>query len=212
MPPKAVRGNRVWAALLCAAAPVLITALSIGCDSKQDVVPVPSATPTTPATAPATQAADIVAPTTQPSTLVVDGKEYPFPPAKLRVSKTDGHVVARLYTNDPKAASADDYHGNGYDLVMQLDDIDSPAEIYKAVWTFKAASHDSASTPYGIFLDGIRLQLTPSMVTAHFIGDSLMVRVDIEGQFMRLNQTDPNDPPRATYVGGRLLAPIEYKD
>jgi hypothetical protein len=207
----ALGGVRIFAAAPWIAAPLLAAALSIGCDSKDGTTAVPSA-PVTPATAPATQAADIVAPTTQPSQLLVDGKAYEFPPAKLRVSKTDGHVVARLYTNDPKAAMADDYHGNGYDLVMQLDDIDSPAEIYNSVWTFKAVSHDSPGTPYGIFLDGIHLQLTPAMVTAHFIGDSLMVRVDIEGQFTRLNQTDPTDTPHAVYVSGRLLAPIEYKD
>jgi hypothetical protein len=205
-------GNPSLAAWLLAAS-VLACALVVGCDSK-DATPQPSSGSASPAptSAPSTQAADSIAPTTQPSTLLIDGKPIEFPPAKLRVSKTDGHVVARLYTNDPKAALADDYHGNGYDLLMQLDDINSPAEIYNAVWDFKAASHDSPTTPYGIFLDGIRYQLVPSQVTAHFIGDSLMVRVDLQGQFIRQNQTDPNDPSKLVNVSGRLLAPVEYKD
>ena len=211
MPRIAFGGIRSLAAAPLLAAGLGLAALA-GCDSK-DATPIPSETPTTPAgptTAPSTQAA--IAPTTQPSTIMIDGKTYSFPPAKLRVSKADGHVVARLYSNDPKDAMGDNYHGNSYDLMMQLDDIDSPTEIYNAVWQFKAVSHDSPSTPYGIFLDGVRFQLTPSVVTAHFIGDSLIVRVDVEGQFMRLDQTDATDAPRATYVTGRLLAPVEYKD
>jgi len=193
------------------AASLLAAALLLGCDSK-DASPQPSAAPSTPTSAPATQTADLVAPTTQPSELLINGKAYSFPPAKLRVGKADGHVIARLYTNDPKAALADDYHGNGYDLLMQLDDIDSPAQVYSAVWDFKAASHDSPTTPYGIFLDGLRFQLVPSQVTAHFIGDSLMVRVDVQGQFIQQNQADPNDPAKVVNVTGRLLAPVEYKD
>ena len=143
---------------------------------------------------------------------MIDGKVVEFPPARLRVSKSGGHVIARLYTNDPKATLVEDYHGNGYDLLMQLDDVGSPTEIYNAEWDFKAASHDSPSTPYGIFLDGIRFQLVPSQVTARFIGDSLLVRVDIQGQFARQNQTDLNDPSKVVNVSGRLLAPVEYKD
>src|SRR5665213_290464 len=95
MPRNTFRGVRVLAAPLMAAA--LLAALTVGCDSKETVTPAPSATPTEPTTGPATQAADVIAPTTQPSQLIVDGKAYEFPPAKLRVSKSDGHVVARLY-------------------------------------------------------------------------------------------------------------------
>src|SRR5437588_454153 len=78
--------------------PLLASQRPIGCDSKE-VTHVNSTTPTVPTPAPATQASDVIAPTTQPSQILIDGRAYSFPPARLRVSKTDGHVVARLYTN-----------------------------------------------------------------------------------------------------------------
>ena len=143
---------------------------------------------------------------------MIDGKPYSFPPARLRVSKIDGHVTARLYTNDPKAALGEDYRGNGFDLVMKLDDITEPTEVYTSIWQFKAPSANYVESPYGIFLEGIRFQLQPDDVTAQFLGDVLQVRVHLSGKFLEFDQTDAHQPPKSVYVDGYLLAPVEYKD
>lgn len=190
---------------------LLACVLLVGCEKHES----PSA-PSTPETAapPATQPAATEPATTQSSqsSLLIDGHVFTFPPAKLRVSKSNGHVIARLYTNDPKAALADDYKGNGFDLMMKLDDIAEPAEIYTSIWQHKAPSNEFVDSPYGIFLEGIRYQLQPSDATASFIGDMLLVRIDLHGKFLQFDQTEPRQAGKLVYVEGRLLAPVEYKD
>ena len=154
------------------------------------------------------------APSTQqsPSTLRIDGREYIFPPARLRVSKSNGHILARLYTVDPKSALSEDYKGNGYDLLMKLDDITDPTDISEAVWQYKAANEQFVESPYGIFLEGMHYQLQPADVTARFLGDSLLLRIDLRGSFLQFNQSDANQPGKPVMVDGHVLAPVEYKD
>jgi hypothetical protein len=191
---------------------VVISALVLGCE-KHEPTPAPSNSPA--ATPPTSQPATTAPATTQlsQSSLLIDGRVFTFPPAKLRVSKSNGHVVARLNTIDPKAALADDYKGNGFDLVMKLDDIAEPAEIYTSVWQHNAPqSNDFVDSPYGIFLEGIRYQLQPADVSARFSGDILLVRIDLRGKFLQFDQSEPRTPGKPVYVEGRLLAPVEYKD
>jgi len=154
-------------------AALLAAGLAAGCDkgtSSTTTIPNPSTQPA--ATEPSIQ------PATQPITeshLMIDGRPLAFPPAKLRVSKSEGQISARLYTIDPKAALADDYTGNGYDLVMKLDDIAEPAEVYNSFWQYKSPSHEFSESPHGIFLEGIKYQLQPADVSARFLGDMLVV-------------------------------------
>ena len=190
----------------------------VGCDSRNGgIVKVnPQTAPTTlPAT---TQPDTFVAAATEPATtqpasqLTIDGISYPFPAARLRVSKQGRHVMARLYSNDPRAALSDDYKGNSYDLVMELDDINEPQQVYTSVWQFKARSREYTDSSHGIFLEGIRYQLEPYNVTARFLGDMLLVRIDLEGEFVQFDQMDASAPPKSVFVKGYLLAPVEYKD
>lgn len=159
--------------------------------------------------APATEPAS-----TQPATsqLTIDGRVWNFPTARLRVSKSGDHVVARLYTNDPKSAINDDYKGNGYYLVMSLDDIREPQQIYTAQWQHKARSREFVDSPSGIFLEGMKYQIQPFDVTAKFLGDMLLVRIDLSGEFLQFDSTDSSAPPKSVFVKGSLLAPVEYKD
>src|SRR6185312_5712979 len=131
---------------------------------------------------------------------------------RLRVNKANGQITARLYTVDPKAALADDYVGNGYDLMMTLDDINEPTEVYNSFWQYKSTSREFSDSPHGIFLEGIKYQLQPADVTARFLGDMLMVRVQLKGQFLLFDQSNVTAPPRSVYVEGFVLAPVEYKD
>lgn len=189
----------------------------VGCDSRQGGV-VKANPQTAPTTLPATTQPDAFAAATEPATtqpasqLSIDGLSYPFPAARLRVTKQGRRVVARLYSNDPKAALSDDYKGNSYDLVMDLDDISEPQQVYTSVWQFKARSREYTDSSHGIFLEGIRYQLEPYNVTAHFLGDMLLVRVDLDGEFMQFDQVDASATPRSVFVKGSLLAPVEIKD
>jgi hypothetical protein len=198
---------------------VLAASFLVGCDSRDATVVKPNPAPA-PTTAPATiqpeqtTAAPTTAPATQPavSELFIDGRMYKFPICKIRASKSGDHVIARLYTDDPKAALEDDYKGNRYDLQMHLDDITDPQQVYMSVWQFKAQSHEYVNSPYGIFLEGMRYQLQPLNATARFLGTMMMVHIDLEGQFLVFDDADKTGAPRTVYVKGSLLAPIEYKD
>ncbi|HXE52916.1 MAG TPA: hypothetical protein VN541_07880 [Tepidisphaeraceae bacterium] len=196
--------------------PLIGFALSVGCNDRSGSTTAGGSSSATPP--PATQPDPATGPTTAPATqpamshLTIDGKQYAFPGARLRVNRANGHVFARLYTADPKAALSDDYRGNGYDLVMRLDDITEPTEVYSSVWQYKAPSREYQDNLHGVFLDGIKYQLQPADVTARFLGDMLLVRVDVEGQFLQFDQSDTSAPPRLVYVKGSLLAPVEYKD
>jgi hypothetical protein len=202
--------------------------LLAGCDSRQEPgrqtpATLPTATSSAapansfPATMPAaTEASSDAAPpiSTQPasSQLTIDGRVFSFPSAKLRVGRGDQSVVAYLYSDDPKAALKDDYVGNHFELMMKLEDVQDPHQIYMASWQYKAPSRDYINEPYGIFLEGMKYQLQPLDVSAHFLGDMLRVRIDLEGQFLMFENTSKSTAPRTVYVKGSLLAPIEFKD
>lgn len=194
---------------------VLAGGMFIGCDSRDSgTKPTPTVAPTTaPATQP-TALAPATEPATQPATsqLTIDGQIYKFPVARLRVSKSGGQVVARLYSDDPKSALEDDYKGHHYDLVMKLDDISDPRQVYMAVWQFKAPSREQDETPYGIFLDGMKYQLQPLSATARFLGTMQMVQVSLDGQFLMFDNADKTGTPKIAYVNGSLLAPVDYQD
>ncbi|HSU66913.1 MAG TPA: hypothetical protein VLJ39_08585 [Tepidisphaeraceae bacterium] len=195
---------------------VIAGSLLVGCDTRETSPA--KTTPPPPTTAPATQPVAL-APTTRPastepatSQLTIDGQLYKFPVAKLRVTKSDGQVIARLYSDDPKSALEDDYKGNHYDMLMKLDDIQDPHMVYMANWQFKAHSHEQVDTPYGIFLYGMKYQLQPLDATARFLGDMLMVQVALDGQFLMFDDSDKTAGPKVVHVNGAVLATVEYKD
>jgi hypothetical protein len=198
---------------------VIAAGLLVGCDNPETSRPKQNPAPATqPTTEPATTQPITAAPATQPATepassqLMIDGHAYKFAVAKLRVNKSGEHVVARLYTDDPKSALEDDYKGNNYDLLMRLDDIRNPQQVYMAVWQFKAPSREYVNAPYGIFLDGLKYQLQPLDVTARFLGTMFSVQVSLDGQFLMFDDADKSGAPKVVYVKGSLLAPVEYKD
>lgn len=195
---------------------LLIAGIPLGCDHPKQATPSAPST-TAPTSAPATQPVaqlSTTEPATQPSVsqLLIDGQMYNFPGAKVRVGTSGSRILARLYTDDPKAALEDDYKGNHYDIQMKLDDIQSPQQIYMAVWQYKAASSEYNDTPFGIFLDGMRYQLQPINVSARFLGTMLQVHIDLEGQFLVFDDSDKSAAPKTVFVKGSLLAPVEFKD
>ena len=162
-------------------------------------------TPTTQASAaPSTE------PTTQPqaSILMIDGQPDTFGPAMLRLTKTDGKLEARLYSNEPKGVLTGDETVDSYDFDMMLPDISDPAQIGQAVWTSKSPSSQEEDSPYGIFLNHQKKILQPMDVTVQFAGQAPDVRVIIQGMFW-MYRTAPdsslgNTPPVMVRVIGSL--------
>lgn len=205
---------------------VVALGLALGCDDRNKAnkpTPAPAGSRSLPMTAPSTQPVSDAtttqpvaeAPATQPafSQLIIDGKPYTFPEAKVRVTQSNGHIVARLYTNDPKAALSDDYQGNHFDLQLRLDDIQVPQQVYMATWQYQAQSREYNDTPYGIFLQGMRYQLQPFQASARFLGTMMQVHIDLEGQFLLFDDADKSGGgPKTVYVTGSLLAGVEYKE
>jgi hypothetical protein len=200
--------------------------LIVGCDRGENLPPpgpdAPVATPTAsiPATMPVTPGAMTAAakdtPTSQPalSVLVIENHAQIFAPAMLRLSKSDGHVVARLYSDDPRSALSDNVAPDSYDFDISLTNITDPADISKAVWTYASPDSDRQESPYGIFLDNQQTVLQPMNVTAKFLGDSdgQHVEVVLQGTF-RLFRTDevPAPPPMIVHVVGSVLATVPGK-
>jgi hypothetical protein len=126
----------------------------------------------------------------------IDQRRYEFPQAMLRVHQSGGHVVALLYSDDPKDALDDNYRGNGFYFQLPLDVPDTKFD--DDVWMNQAQSSDRVETPYGIFLDGHRRQLQPLDVRIRLRRmDAGSMRVEISGTFLSV---DPQDDAAATQV------------
>jgi hypothetical protein len=165
------------------------------------------------AVVPATEPTQI-APATQPmdSALIIDEKEQWFGPAMLRLSVSDGNIVARLYSDDPSGVLTGKEIVNSYDFEMILPDISDPADIEKAVWVSKSPSSDRQDSPYGIFLNNQACVLQPMDVTVRFRGTPPNVTVMMQGKFW-LYRTDQAIAPAPVMVNviGSLAATVPGK-
>jgi hypothetical protein len=180
----------------CLAAGVMLA--SAGCDRsappQQAAAPAPAVAPST---APAATASDATtAPsTTQPtsSLINVNGHMTVFPAAKLRIESDGQHLVALLFSDDPKDALKDNYTGNSFYLRFDLD-VDSPDKLLDATWHYTAPSSGGgdrdSDSPYGIYLGGRKLQLQPFDFAGRFKqGDEGMTEALFSGQFKILDDT-----------------------
>lgn len=178
-------------------------ALTIGCGKP---APTPVAVPASqPATAPATEPAD-----TQPVTALmnVNGHSSVFPAARMRISRDTDHLVATLFSDDPREALKDNYTGNSFYLKMDLD-IDDPALLDQTQWHYQApSSGDREDSAYGIFLAGRNTQLAPYDVRARFRRENADdVTVFIAGQFQVVETS--NGPAKMVPVAAELVAHVD---
>jgi hypothetical protein len=214
--------------------PILILLVAtIGCDSRSSTSSTSNNTSTRPVAAATTDDAAAAvaaqarlpetsktarAPATQPTTLpsafmIIDQKRVDFPPAKMRVSSSDGKVVALLYSDDPKDAISDQYTGHSFYFDMELE-VPEAKDFITAVWRFTADSNDRQDTPYGIFLDGHRRQLQPLDVKVQFDPSPLGANVTtvwLSGRFLELNIQDPARPAREVAVTAQFPAKTVLK-
>ena len=191
--------------------------LIVGCEkpSAQSTSssPAPTSAPseivtTAPATAP-------IAATTQPanSILNINGHSTPFPPARMRLETDGQHVVALVFSDDPKDALKDNYTGNSFYLRMELD-IDSPEKLAEANWHFTApSSGDREDSPYGIYLGGKKLQLQPYDVMGRFkVGEGGGTDVLLSGQFQVVEEATTRGPPQLVPIGADIPVRVDAPD
>jgi hypothetical protein len=160
------------------------------------VTPSPSATE-------AVEAADNTPPS---SVMTIDRHLVQFPQAMLRIHQTDGHIVALLYSDDPKDALNNNYRGNGFYFQLKLDDV-TDTKFDQATWIHQSQTSERVDTPYGIFLDGHRRQLQPQDVRIRLLpsaSDGMLV--EIAGTFLSVDPQDDLAAPQMVNVWAKLLA------
>lgn len=160
----------------------------------------------TPSTLPAT------APATRPtsSVLVIDGKEYKFPAARLHLVQQQPQVELLLFSDDPAEALKPHYDGNRYYFAIKLD-IDNLTHLAHTDYRAKALSMERTDSPYGIFLDGDRYLLQPYEWRVEFVDNGAGFNIGLQGQFIRFDLRDDGPIGKMVQVFGVLPVELEGK-
>jgi len=198
----ATRTTAKTAALLAAALPI---ALAAGCDRQPPAPPPATMAATMPAT---TQSAASQAAI---SLINVNNHSTVFPPARMRIERDGDHLVATLFSDDPREALKDNYIGNSYYLRMDLD-VDNVAALSQAQWHFQLpSSARQQDSPYGIFLAGRQTQIQPYEVRARFRREDGAdhVTVLLSGQFEIVSATSDGGPSPMLPVAAELSAHLD---
>lgn len=165
------------------------------------------------ATQPQTSTAD-----TRPANafLSVEGRMTEFPPARLRLTKTDEGVSALLYSDDPPNAASAGYTGNGFyfEFALQISDA---AEVDGAEYRYKADDSEPSESPNGILLHGTRYHLQPQDLVIKFSGEGPKVMAHVVGRFLVVRTTknatvDGVVVPEHAGVEGTLYVTAEVKE
>jgi hypothetical protein len=158
---------------------------------------------------PATGPAD-----TQPASayLLIEGRPAQFPPARLRLTKTDEGFRALLFSDDPKKSVAAEYKGNSFyfDVPLRIADV---KELPGAEFWYKArTSEREDDSPNGVFLNGMATHLQPQDVIITFDGDGPRAVVKLSGRFLVVSTNGESAPGQFTTVTGTLFTNVEVKD
>jgi hypothetical protein len=218
-----MRSKQWWTRV--AAAPVIVAAVlgAAGCEEPAmktarkappaeaaPPAPIPSVADAQPAgaTQPQTVPSD-----TQPANafLTIDGKVMEFPPARLRLTKTDEGASALLYSDDPPESSRAGYTGNGFFFELPLQ-TNEPGNIDGAEYHYRANDSEPSERPNGILLQGTRYKLQPQDVAMKFDADGAKVMVRIAGRFLVVRTTEESVPGQMAAVQGTLYTTAEVKE
>jgi hypothetical protein len=202
-------------ATICVCGPmILYLVMAAGCAKTEDE-PVQTNNSTKSTTQPAVtaiaQANDSAESAPTASMLMVNHGQQWFGPARLRLTSTDGKVLARLYSQDPKDVLSGKETVNAYDIQMSLE-ISDPSAISNAVWVNRSSSMDRQEHPkVGIFLDTEHEVLQPMDVKVTFIGDGTRVRAVVQGTFAMFHVSEqmPSSAPEVVPVVGVLDAMVD---
>lgn len=208
---------------------VVAVVLSVGCDdsatptarSGSSTVPVKSTSDASSgvdaqpagATQPHTSPAD-----TRPinAFLTVEGRMTEFPPARLRLTKTEEGVSALLYSDDPPNAASAGYTGNGFYFEFPLR-ISDTAEVDGAEYRYKGDDSEPSESPNGILLHGTRYHLQPQDLAIQFSGEGPKVMAHVVGRFLVVRTTKNANAedvvvPEHAGVEGTLYVTSEVKE
>ncbi len=146
----------------------------------------------------------------------IDGNLVLFPAARLRIDESDGKVVARLFSDDPKGAALDEnYDGNSFYLQIELDADDvnngDANDLDGVVLTYRASTSERDDSPYGIFLEGRRWVLQPGDVKVAFEGTASPLAVHVTGTFLMFDTDDETAKPTRAQVGATLSASMQTR-
>ena len=203
----------------------LVLPAAVGCDDRssgrvsrnaatttvpatQNVVAPGDAAQTASARQPATSPAD-----TQPASayLLIEGRPAQFPPARLRLTKTDEGYRALLFSDDPKKSIAAQYKGNAFyfDVPLRIADV---KDLSGADYWYKARSSEREdNSPDGVFLNGMTTHLQPQDVIITFAGDAPRAIVKLSGRFLVVSTNGESAPGQFTNVTGTLFTNVEVK-
>jgi hypothetical protein len=140
--------------------------------------------------------------------LTIDGKLVEFPPARLRLTKTDEGVSAVLYSDDPPGSTGAGYKGNGFLFYIDLRTAD-PENMDGAEYFYKADDSEPSEARNGILLQGTRYQLQPQDVSIRFDADGRKVMAAVAGRFLVVRTMEESVPGQLATVQGTLYTTAE---
>jgi hypothetical protein len=136
-----------------------------------------------------------------------------FPPARLRLNvKGDDGASAMLFSDDPKEAISKNWAGDRYYFQMDLPYVQGLQQLDGARFGYQMSPNEQEESPNGVFLKGDRYHLEPANAVIRFDGAPPHVTVQVWGQFLQYDSTDPKSPPVVVTVQGVLMPKVEAKD
>jgi hypothetical protein len=200
----AFAGGKVAMRSLITPACVCSFLLIVGCakteDAPQAAKSAPSTQPAAVANPPDMSASEMTPAEPTASVMRIGAVAQWFPPARLRLTSSDGKVVARLYSDDPRGVLTGKDTVNSYDMKMVLPDISDPADVSGRVWAMGSQSMEMQDAKYGIFLNSQHDILQPMNVTVSFQGGAPRMNVIIRGTFSLFHISDQTPNPAPTMV------------
>jgi hypothetical protein len=174
--------------------------LIVGCakteDQPQAANPAPSTQPAASAAAPASTPVQ----QTASMMMVSDRGVQMFPPACLRIAHSDGKVIARLYSDDPRSILTGNDNVNSYDMILHIPGLTDADNLSGKTWMMSSGSMERQDDKYGIFLSGEGDILEPMYVTFAFQKNGHRMLISIIGRFGLYHATDQNPNPTARPV------------
>jgi len=151
-------------------------------------------------------------PVTRPtaSKIMIDGREFTFPAARLVLQQSEPTVDLLLFSDDPPDALSASYAGNRYYFELKLD-IDDLQKLAASDMHWKASSIERVDAPDGIFLDGDKRMLQPYDLSVAFNQTGNVYTIEIGGQFLLFQNKEEATAPKTVLVRGILMAELEKK-
>ena len=190
---------------------LLAAALPIGCDRPKPQQKGQSTTTVRPYSVIDTDPATLPATRPTVSKIMIDGREFSFPAARLVLQQSEPTVDLLLFSDDPPNALSATYAGNRYYFELKLD-LDDLQKLAASDMHWKAASIERVDAPDGIFLDGDKRMLQPYDLRVAFSQTGKVFTIELGGQFLLFQNKEEATAPKTVLVRGTLMAELEKKN